>query len=656
MASYFRSDVYYEEQDLSQVVSAIATSIGAIVGAATRGPLGKRRVPGADDYVRAYGVPDASVSFMGYCSSAFLEQSNELWVNRVVGAGASWGVLYLQRPQPNPLVGPDFGASALVGGTASDPDRNGIDFVNGGAAKTPLDNIFAVYPLGPGGYSRDMSFEIRSDNIDKPTNAAAYDFSTIGVIIAGVDAKGDLPAGEYEYGVSAMNRVGETPIAVCNKVTLPGGVASYVTWDKQANVTGYKVYRKDKVSGKWGYMSTVGMSYNFFVDKGLSEPDTSVVPQTKFNYTPLFTVLVYDDLVSKNMPLETFDCTLRDYTDGMGVQREATQQINGPSKAIRIQTNVGAFIDTPPVFSVARTYFPAGDSGKAVTASDIIRGWDDFKDEEDVDIRLMINGGYAIPSVQLAMNSIAKSRKDCMAILDIPSHRQEASSAIDYRNIDLNLNDKRAAIYASDLLIQDKYSGKRLFVPPSGHVAGVYAYTDATTYPWRAPAGLNRGLLNVLGVRYKYNKGDRDSLWKAQINYIRDFKGIGRAVWEQRTMQAFQSGYSYVNVVRLMDYLAIGLRRAVLFKEFEPNDEVLRLELKSLAEEIIRPVIQARGIKKALVVCDNRNNSSRAENLGELYLDFIIQPTIPGEKIIIRSTLTKAGVDMEELIAAGAVF
>ena len=98
MASYFRSDVYYEEQDLSQVASAIATSIGSIVGAASRGPLGKRRVPGGDEYVRTYGVPDASISFMGYCSSAFLEQSNELWVNRVVGAGASWGSLFLQRP------------------------------------------------------------------------------------------------------------------------------------------------------------------------------------------------------------------------------------------------------------------------------------------------------------------------------------------------------------------------------------------------------------------------------------------------------------------------------------------------------------------------------------------------------------------------------
>jgi hypothetical protein len=652
--TYFRSDVYYEEQDLSQAIAGVSTSIGAIVMASRKGPIGKRLVTTVEEFISKYGTPDAQVSFGGYAAIAFLQESNQLWINRVVGSNALWGSLTLHQPQPNILLSTPLGPLSFVPGSLADPDTNGIAWSTVGGTTNVQDNILCFYAEGPGSYSRDLSIGIVSDNLHTPTNVHAYDFSTIGVIIAGVDTSGTLPANTYQYAVAGVNQVGETLPALAS-VTLPGGVASYITWDKQEGAIGYSIYRLNTTSGHYEFIATVGAADNYFVDKGLIALDGTKTPATAQQFSPEFRVDVYDNSVSRNNPVESFMCTLKDYTDGMGQQLEIVQQINGVSRWIRVQNNVGAFLNEPVIYSVARTTLGVGDSGTAVMSSNVVAGWNAFEDDEDVEVRILINAGYAIPSVQVKMDAICHSRKDCIAILDVPANKQEAQRAIDYRNINLNLNSNRSTIYCSDVYIEDEYTGKRLYVPPSGHVGGVYAYTDNTTFPWFAPAGMNRGQLKVLGVRHKYNKAQRDSLWKAQINYIRDFKGLGRVVWEQRTLQVKQSGFSYVNVRRLMDTISIAIRKALLFDEFEPNDDFLRLQIKIMIEDYLRVIQQARGIKDFLVVCDERNNQPYYTDLGQLNVDMLIKPVLPAEKIRLRGTLTRQGADFGELIAAGAL-
>lgn len=652
--TYFRSDVYYEEQDLSQAIAGVSTSIGAIVMASRKGPIGKRLVTTVEEFISKYGTPDAQVSFGGYAAIAFLQESNQLWINRVVGSNALWGSLTLHQPQPNILLSTPLGPLSFVPGSLADPDTNGIAWSTVGGTTNVQDNILCFYAEGPGSYSRDLSIGIVSDNLHTPTNVHAYDFSTIGVIIAGVDTSGTLPANTYQYAVAGVNQVGETLPALAS-VTLPGGVASYITWDKQEGAIGYSIYRLNTTSGHYEFIATVGAADNYFVDKGLIALDSTKTPATAQQFSPEFRVDVYDNSVSRNNPVESFMCTLKDYTDGMGQQLEIGQQINGVSRWIRVQNNVGAFLNEPVIYSVARTTLGVGDSGTAVMSSNVVAGWNAFEDDEDVEVRILINAGYAIPSVQVKMDAICHSRKDCIAILDVPANKQEAQRAIDYRNINLNLNSNRSTIYCSDVYIEDEYTGKRLYVPPSGHVGGVYAYTDNTTFPWFAPAGMNRGQLKVLGVRHKYNKAQRDSLWKAQINYIRDFKGLGRVVWEQRTLQVKQSGFSYVNVRRLMDTISIAIRKALLFDEFEPNDDFLRLQIKIMIEDYLRVIQQARGIKDFLVVCDERNNQPYYTDLGQLNVDMLIKPVLPAEKIRLRGTLTRQGADFGELIAAGAL-
>lgn len=652
---YQRSDVYVEERDLSEIPPTIATSIGAIVFASRRGPKERFKVTDVDKFLSKYGKPDAAISFGHYCALAFLEQSNQLWCARAVGPGYSYGGVALQMRQTPPVDT----VPTLRPASADDPIDIGVDFSTLGGAGSIFDNLFYIHAIGPGSYSSNLYVRIVSDNLLPPSNVQAVDFSTVGPLIVGMSTAGSINPGSYDYVVAAQNAVGETIASAIATVTITvSGTSVYLSWDPVAGATAYRIYGRSQNLAQRGYIDTVGGGTFYFIDRGTIAPDTAVLPPTTQTMTDEFKVEVYDYEISTGVPQETFECSMLEKVDGMGRQLELTQSINPFSEYVRVVSNVSSFLPStlPSIYTTGKVAMSAGNSGAAVGSSDINRSWDLFKDNEEVDIRLLINGGYASPSVQMKMDGLCHERKDCVAILDVPSTAQKSQQAIDYRNISLNLNSNRSALYTPDVLVEDQYSGKVLYVPPSGHVAAVYAYTDATTYPWFAPAGLNRGLLRVLGLRYRYNKGERDAMWAAQVSYIRNFPGLGRAVWEQRTLQGKTSGYSFMNVRRLMDFIHISLSRAVLFQVFEPNDDFTRFQIKEICDTFLRAVKKARGINRWLTVCDSRNNDAISAGNGQLNVDIFVEPTLPAEKIRLRSILTRQGANFEELIGAGALF
>jgi len=644
--TYESSDVYLEERDLSAEAQPAPTSIGAQVFASRRGPLGRRKMTSVERFIQKYGKPDAAVSFGHYTGIAFLDEATELWCNRVVGAGATYGGLVMQKRQTPPADA----TPVLRGFTIGKPED--LDFSEVGGAGSLFDNVFALWCEGPGSYSQSLRVRVVSNNLPVVTGVQAADFSTVGVAIVGVPLNGSIQPGNYGYVVTAFNSVGETlASAVATVVIASTNTSVYLSWQPVEGATGYKVY--GRTNGLDGVLGTTGGGTLFFIDRGVSAPDAASKPPVTQVFTNEFVLEVYDTEISVANPVEAFACSLVEQVDGFGRQLEIEQSVNPFSDYIQVKSNARVFAPNPmPVlYTTAKIPLAAGSSGSAVLASDISAGWDEFRDPEKTDVRILINAGYAIPSVQLHMDAVASARADSVAVLDVPSTKQKSQAAVDYRNLDLNLNSNRSALYTPDLLVEDVYNGKTLFVPPSGHIAGVFAKTDRVAYPWFAPAGLNRGLLRVLSVRYQYDRGDRDSLWRAQVNYVRNFQGLGRAVWEQRTLQSLLSGFSFINVRRLMDFLALTIRRTMYGKEFEPNDDILRREIRIIIERILVAVQQARGVNKFLVVCDNRNNPKFVTAQGQLNVDVFVEPTLPAEKIRVRMNLTQQGVDFTELLA-----
>ena len=88
-------------------------------------------------------------------------------------------------------------------------------------------------------------------------------------------------------------------------------------------------------------------------------------------------------------------------------------------------------------------------------------------------------------------------------------------------------------------------------MPPSGHIAGIYARTDATRGVHKAPA--NEAVRGAVGLTYRLTRAEQGELNSAGVNCIRFFPDAGIRVWGARTLAEQASEWRYVNVRRLFN-------------------------------------------------------------------------------------------------------
>jgi len=355
-----------------------------------------------------------------------------------------------------------------------------------------------------------------------------------------------------------------------------------------------------------------------------------------------------------NRPVETFLVHLDFRVDGYGVQLNVEENINKRSRYIRVKQNyenAQYLINPARVFVNTLNVVQLGGGGNGVraTSSQIMEAWELYRDPEKIDINMMINAGHTVPAIQLRMDDICRDRMDCMAILDVPQTEQRVADALNYRRNTLMLDSSYSALYCPDCMILDEYNDIRLYIPPSGHVAAAYARTDEEAELWFAPAGMNRGRLNILGVRHTYNQGDRDILYDSQVNAMRVVTGAGIKIWGADTLQTMASALSNVNVRRLMMFLEKSLSLAAMYSVFDPHDAVLRSQLQDLCERFLKPIKAARGIYGFAVVCDESNNTSDVIASGDLILDVYIDPVLPAKRIHLTAIVQKTGARFNQL-------
>jgi phage tail sheath protein FI len=375
--------------------------------------------------------------------------------------------------------------------------------------------------------------------------------------------------------------------------------------------------------------------------RGVDTPDDPYV----------FWIEVFVDYKSnRQAPVEAF-LVSRDYKiDGFGNQMFIEEVINNKSKYIRVRNN--PYAPAVKVLRIASEFLDGGTNGGRPSDAQINQGWELYRDPEQLDVNILINGGYATPAVQLKMDDICQDRMDCIAVLDMPSGEQEVSRAVNYRRNTLNLDSSRSAIYSSDVKILDTYNDREIFIPPSGHAAAAYARTDEEAETWFAPAGMNRGRLDILEARVIYNQGDRDALTDAQINSIRLIPGAGYRIWGADTLQSMASALSNVNVRRLLNFIEKSVSIAALYSVFNPNDFVLRAQLTEMTNRFLNPIKTSRGLYHFQVVCDESNNPPELVGSGDTILDVYLDPVIPAKRIHLNAIVTKTGANFKEVAQA----
>ena len=302
-----------------------------------------------------------------------------------------------------------------------------------------------------------------------------------------------------------------------------------------------------------------------------------------------------------------------------------------------------------------------GSNGSAVTDSEINTGWDDFANKDDIDVRILINGGYSSVPVQQKMKTIAEDRQDCICVFDMPYAENTPAKAVTWREVTQNFNSSYTALYYDWLKVYDQYNDLMVEVPPSGYVAAQYAYNDFVADPWYAPAGFNRGLANVIGARQTFTQGERDSLYETGINPIQVFRGEGIPIWGQKTQQAKPSALDRVNVRRMLIVLEKSISTLLRYYLFEPNSTLTRFRIRTSIEEYLdglsaRGAFQTEaGDKGYLVVCDVSNNTPAIIDANELHVDVFVKPSRAAEFIQLQTIITKTGVAFTELIAQGSI-
>jgi hypothetical protein len=242
--------------------------------------------------------------------------------------------------------------------------------------------------------------------------------------------------------------------------------------------------------------------------------------------------------------------------------------------------------------------------------------------------------------------STADARQDCIAVIDLDGYGTNIGTMIDNAT---SFDSSYAATYWPWLQTIDPNTGQVVWVPASTMIPGVYAFTDASSDAWFAPAGLTRGALgNVTKAERKLTTTNRDSLYEANINPIATFPGTGVVVFGQKTLQKRASALDRVNVRRLLIQLKSFISQVADNLVFEQNTIATRNIFLGQVNPYLESVQQRQGLYAFKVVMDDTNNTPDVIDRNQLVGQIYLQPTRTAEFIMLDFNVLPTGAVFPE--------
>jgi hypothetical protein len=198
-------------------------------------------------------------------------------------------------------------------------------------------------------------------------------------------------------------------------------------------------------------------------------------------------------------------------------------------------------------------------------------------------------------------------------------------------------------------------NGNLVAVPPSHMMIRTFLRNDTIAYPWLAPAGTRRGLIdNATNIGYvdsatgefvttRTRVGIRDVLYTNFINPLVFFTGNGLLNYGNKSSFNSLSALDRINVARLVAYVRRQLTIAARPFVFEPNDALTRTEISGVVDTLFLDLVAKRGIYDYLVVCDDSNNTPARIDRNELWIDVALEPVKAAEFIYIPVRIFNTG-------------
>lgn len=337
--------------------------------------------------------------------------------------------------------------------------------------------------------------------------------------------------------------------------------------------------------------------------------------------------------------------------------RNVAEVINQQSTLIEIveQSTVGSLAERTPEFGsfVIHSDLSPTDGALVVKSNDFIgevhnrSGIEGMEVAEDVsmicapDLMSAYQNGLldeiGVKAVQRAMIDHCERNHNRIAILD-PLPDLNPQQVKRWREHDTNFDSSFAAVYYPWIQINGT-DGRPMLIPPSGHMAGIYARNDVERGVHKAPA--NEVIRGALNPAMQITKSEQDILNPIGVNCIRSFTGRGIRVWGARTLSS-DARYRYVSVRRLFNFVEKSIERGTQWAVFEPNDDELWSKLRRDITAFLTIVWRSGALfgKTAadafFVKCDAELNPPEVRDAGMVIVEIGIAPVKPAEFVILR--------------------
>ena len=636
MAFQVSPGVLVKEKDLTNVIPAVATSIGAIGIQSTKGPVDEVvSITSEKDLVDTFGKPDSNNFEYFFTAASFLAYSNSLKVVRATNTG---------------LLNATAGGSGLLIKNTTDYQDNystGQGSVGEWAARTG------------GSWGNNLKVSLcPSSTVYEETAKTTVSDSSIAVGDTGLT----LSSGDG-FSVGDIINFGEDGGYEYRVLTVSGANITFVRHDGSdqgglhtAIANGVSVRRRwryyDLVAGAPGTSSYVS-------DRGGSNDELHIV------------VIDNDgDITGKTGEvLEVYDSVSK-ASDGKTPQGDDNYYPNvvyNKSDYIYWMDHIasgtnwgvgGTGTTFTAVTELHEANLSAGANGSTITTAQLKSAYELMQDAETMDVNLLIAGKGDATHVDNLI-TIAESRKDAVAFAS-PERSDVvniASSTTQTANVKGFFDAVRSSSYvvfdSGYKYTYDKYNDVFRWVPLNGDTAGCAARTDLTHDSWFSPAGFSRGVIRgAVKLAFNPSKTERDILYRARVNPVTTFPGQGTVLFGDKTGLSTPSAFDRINVRRLFITLEKAISTASKFQLFEFNDEFTRAQFRNMIEPFLRDVQGRRGVTDFIVVCDETNNPGDVVDRNEFRADIYVKPNRSINFITLQFVATRTGVAFEEVVGA----
>ena len=637
MAFQVSPGVLVQEKDLTRIIPAVSTSIGAVAFQATQGPMDEIvSISSEQELVSKFGKPN-STTFEGFFTAAnFLAYSNSLRVVRVQNSSVSNAT--------------ESGSAFVI--------KNTTDYQDNYADGSASVGLWAARTAGAWGNSLSISTCPSATVYEEASKTTVADSGmAVGDTVVTVTSATGISAGdivnfgdEYEYRVIS---IATNDLTIVRKDEPQHFVASDSSGLHAVPTNGAAVRRRwrhydlfDKAPGTSPYATSLGGS-NDELHIAVIDEDGSI-SGTKGE------VLEVYGAVSKASDAKTPQGDNNYYPDVIYNKSSYIYWMDHNASGSNWGTAAASTTYTD-VTTVSNVSLASGSDGTAATTAQKLTAYNKFADAETVDVGLIMAGNGDATHIDNLI-TIAENRKD--AVVFASPERSDVAGVADANtqkdNVIAFFNAIRSSSYvmfdSGYKYMYDRYNDMYRYVPLNGDIAGLSARTDLVADAWFSPAGLNRGIIRgAVKLAFNPTKSQRDELYRARVNPVATFPGQGTVLFGDKTGLSAPSAFDRINVRRLFITLEKAVATASKFQLFEFNDEFTRANFRNIVEPFLREVQGRRGITDFLVVCDETNNTGEVIDRNEFIAEIFVKPARSINFITLQFIATRTGVSFDEV-------